>query len=139
MTQLPFCGLSQSAGGSSWSGRRYADYGCARWGYELAPADCRSCGFASSTAAARRSSGSTVLFAGAICLVRSQETSEQAHIRDPRVRKLADKIIEAQVREIGEMKQLIADLEANPAPSNAPDLLSYRKRGVPPPPPEQAP
>jgi hypothetical protein len=31
-------------------------------------------------------------------------TSERAHIRDPRVRKLADGIIEAQVREIGEMK-----------------------------------
>ena len=34
-------------------------------------------------------------------------TSERAHIRDPRVRKLADEIIESQVREIGEMDQLI--------------------------------
>lgn len=38
-------------------------------------------------------------------------TSDRAHIRDPRVRKLADEILEAQVREIGEMKRLIADLE----------------------------
>ena len=69
------------------------------------------------------------LFVGALWLVRSQETvfdvaymkamiphhsiailtSRRAHIRDPRVRKLADQIIESQVREIGEMKQLIAD------------------------------
>jgi uncharacterized protein (DUF305 family) len=39
-------------------------------------------------------------------------TSERARISDPRVRKLADGIIEAQRREIGEMKSLIADLEA---------------------------
>jgi uncharacterized protein (DUF305 family) len=38
-------------------------------------------------------------------------TSERAHIKDPRVRKLADGIIEAQRREIGEMKALIADLD----------------------------
>jgi hypothetical protein len=82
------------------------------------------------------------VFAGSLWLVRSQETvadvsymkamiphhsiaimtSERAHIRDPRVRKLADGIIEAQVREIGEMKQLIADLQQNPPPENAPDL-----------------
>ncbi len=86
--------------------------------------------------------GSVAVFALALWLVRSQETvedvsymramiphhsiailtSERAHIRDPRVRKLADGIIEAQVREIGEMKQLIADLEANPVPADAPDL-----------------
>jgi hypothetical protein len=30
--------------------------------------------------------------------------------------------IEAQVREIGEMKKLIADLEASPTPSSARDL-----------------
>ncbi|HUU66278.1 MAG TPA: DUF305 domain-containing protein [Methyloceanibacter sp.] len=85
---------------------------------------------------------SIALFAGALFLVRSQETvsdvsymkamiphhsiaimtSERAHIRDPRVRKLADGIIEAQVREIAEMEKLIADLEANPVPGDAPDL-----------------
>lgn len=39
-------------------------------------------------------------------------TSERADIRDPRVRKLADSIIEAQRREIDEMKGLIEELEA---------------------------
>ncbi len=93
--------------------------------------------------------GSLLAFAGALWLVRSQQTvddvsymkamiphhsiaimtSERAHIRDPRVRKLADGIIEAQVREIGEMEQLIADLERNPVPPDAPDLLPYDKRG----------
>lgn len=38
-------------------------------------------------------------------------TSKRADIRDPRVRELADGIIEAQVREIGEMKALIAELD----------------------------
>jgi uncharacterized protein (DUF305 family) len=38
-------------------------------------------------------------------------TSMRANISDPRVRKLADGIIEAQRREIGEMEGLIADLE----------------------------
>jgi len=57
-------------------------------------------------------------------------TSERAHIRDRRVRELADRIIEAQVREINDMKALIADLERNPPPATAPDILSYRQRGV---------
>lgn len=85
---------------------------------------------------------SFVIFGFALWLVRSQATVEdvsymramiphhsiailtsgRAHIRDPRVRKLADGIIEAQVREIAEMKQLIADLEANPVPADAPDI-----------------
>ncbi|KXF74836.1 hypothetical protein ATN84_21645 [Paramesorhizobium deserti] len=97
--------------------------------------------------------GSVIAFSGALWLVRSQETvddvsymkamiphhsiaimtSERAHIRDPRVRDLADKIIESQEREIGEMKQLIAELQRNPPPDSAPDILSYRKRGAPPP------
>lgn len=38
-------------------------------------------------------------------------TSERADIEDPRVRQLADDIIEAQKREIGEMQQLIDELE----------------------------
>ena len=37
-------------------------------------------------------------------------TSERARIRDPRVRKLADAIIETQRREIAEMESLIKDL-----------------------------
>ena len=41
-------------------------------------------------------------------------TSRRAHIVDPRVRKLADGITEAQVREIGEMKQLIEELKHRP-------------------------
>ena len=40
-------------------------------------------------------------------------TSRRAQISDPRVRELADAIIEAQVREIAEMKLLLADIEAN--------------------------
>nr|WP_047573612.1 DUF305 domain-containing protein [Methylobacterium sp. ZNC0032] len=49
-------------------------------------------------------------------------TSDRAHIRDARVRKLADGILQAQVREIAEMKQLIRDLEQNPPRSSALDL-----------------
>ncbi len=75
--------------------------------------------------------GSIVIFAGALWLVRSQSTvadvswmkamiphhsiailtSERAHITDPRVRKLADDIIEAQRNEIAKMKALLKDLE----------------------------
>ena len=39
-------------------------------------------------------------------------TSERAQIQDPRVRELANEIIEAQRREIDEMEALIADLES---------------------------
>ncbi|MDX1584985.1 MAG: DUF305 domain-containing protein [Thermoanaerobaculia bacterium] len=40
-------------------------------------------------------------------------TSERAQIEDPRVRKLANEIIEAQRREIKEMEWLIADIREN--------------------------
>lgn len=75
--------------------------------------------------------GSALLFVVALWLVRSQATvgdvaymramiphhsiailtSENANIRDSRVRDLADGIIETQREEIAEMKRLIADLE----------------------------
>ncbi len=75
--------------------------------------------------------GSVVVFVLALWLVRSQATiedvswmkamiphhsiailtSERAHISDPRVRELADSIIEAQRKEIAEMKDLIQVLE----------------------------
>ncbi len=42
-------------------------------------------------------------------------TSGRARIEDPRVRQLADGIIEAQRREIAEMEALIADLQGRPA------------------------
>ncbi|WP_454883498.1 DUF305 domain-containing protein [Sphingomonas oryzagri] len=100
--------------------------------------------------------GSVVVFALALWLVRSQETvddvsymkamiphhsiaimtSERAHIKDPEVRRLADGIIDAQVREITDMKRMIARLEAHPTPNGASDLPSYRDKQVPPPPPE---
>jgi uncharacterized protein (DUF305 family) len=74
---------------------------------------------------------SAVIFSVALWLVRSQVTvrdvsymkamiphhsiailtSERARIIDPRVRKLADQIIETQRQEIAEMKELINDLE----------------------------
>lgn len=76
--------------------------------------------------------GSAIVFALALWLVRSQATindveymkamiphhsiaimtSERAQITDPRVRKLADEIIDAQRREISEMKYLVKQLEA---------------------------
>lgn len=78
---------------------------------------------------------SAVLFLAALYLVRSQATiqdvaymkamiphhsiavltSRRAEISDPRVRKLADIIIDTQLREIEEMKQLIAEIEGVPA------------------------
>ncbi|WP_298577296.1 DUF305 domain-containing protein [uncultured Luteimonas sp.] len=77
--------------------------------------------------------GAALVFGGALWLVRSQRTvddvsymramiphhsiailtSERAQIRDPRVRALADGIIEAQRREIDEMKRLIDELEGS--------------------------
>lgn len=38
-------------------------------------------------------------------------TSERAHFKDPRVQELANEIVEAQRREIEEMKKLIEDIE----------------------------
>lgn len=81
------------------------------------------------------------VFAASLWLVRSQETvgdvdymramiphhsiavltSTRAHIQDPRVRELADGIIEAQVREIAQMKQLLSELERNPTAAAATD------------------
>ena len=76
--------------------------------------------------------GAALVFAGSLYLVRSQATvdqvswmramiphhsiailtSERATITDPRAKKLADEIIETQRREIEEMEQLIAELQA---------------------------
>jgi hypothetical protein len=86
--------------------------------------------------------GSAAVFAVSLWLVRSQETvsdvsymkamiphhsiavmtSDRAHIRDPRVRKLADGILETQVREIRQMKSLISELQEHPTPDGAADL-----------------
>ena len=76
--------------------------------------------------------GSILLFTSALILVRAQKpiigdllwlramiphhsiailTSERADIQDPEVKKLANDIIEAQKREIQEMKQMITRLE----------------------------
>ncbi|MGQ3053285.1 MAG: DUF305 domain-containing protein [Roseateles sp.] len=80
--------------------------------------------------------GSVLTFALSLWLVRSQTTVDQvsymkamiphhsiailtsrrADIRDARVRKLADDIIDAQVREIGQMKSLIAELDGERQP-----------------------
>ncbi len=85
--------------------------------------------------------GAAIAFAAGVYLVRSQNTvgdvawmkamiphhsiavltSERANISDPRVRELADAIIEAQRSEIEEMKRYIADIEANgDAPAGTP-------------------
>jgi hypothetical protein len=46
--------------------------------------------------------------------------ARKASISDPRVRELADEIIESQVREIAEMKALIDDIDANGERGDAP-------------------
>lgn len=76
--------------------------------------------------------GSVIVFGLSLWLVRSQRTvsdvaymeamiphhsiailtSKRAQIRDPRVRALADRIIQTQEREIQEMKGLIRDIES---------------------------
>lgn len=53
-------------------------------------------------------------------------TSERAHIHDPRVRQLADTILQTQLREIDEMKGLIAVLTENPVAADAPELPASR-------------
>jgi uncharacterized protein (DUF305 family) len=75
--------------------------------------------------------GAVALFGVSLWLVRSQATvhdvawmkamiphhsiailtSERAHLSDPRARRLADRIIETQRKEIAEMEALIEDLE----------------------------
>ncbi len=84
------------------------------------------------TANAAIGAGAVVLFGAGLFLVRSQATigdvawmramiphhsiailtSERAHIEDPRVQELADSIIEAQRKEIEEMKTYIEDLDS---------------------------
>ncbi|WP_232332919.1 DUF305 domain-containing protein [Novosphingobium aquimarinum] len=102
-----------------------------------------------------------IVFAVALWLVRSQATiddeeymsamiphhsiavmtSARANISDPRVRKLADGIIKAQVKEIAEMELLLKDIEENgkmgdgaPLPARTtkltPDLLQEAEKGV---------
>ena len=66
--------------------------------------------------------------------------ARRSTISDPRVRKLADEIIAAQVREIAEMKALIEDIERNgergdaPLPARAaevtPDMLPQIRNAV---------
>ena len=77
--------------------------------------------------------GAAIVFSAGLYFVRSQDTvgdvawmkamiphhsiailtSERANISDPRVRELADAIIEAQQNEILEMQRYIEDIEAN--------------------------
>ena len=92
--------------------------------------------------------GATILFAGSLYLVRSQDTvsdeawmsamiphhsiailtSERANIQDARVRELADEIIKAQRREIQEMKWLLKDIETNGEATSSADAA---RRPVP--------
>lgn len=44
-------------------------------------------------------------------------TSRRARISDPRVRRLADRIIESQEQEIAEMERLVGDLEGRAGPA----------------------
>ena len=90
--------------------------------------------------------GAALAFALGLFLVRSQETvgdvawmkamiphhsiailtSSRADLSDPRVRALADAIIAAQEAEIAEMKEYIADIEANgDAPAGTPRDEKY--------------
>jgi Na+/proline symporter len=94
--------------------------------------------------------GSFVVAAGSLWFVRSQAavddvaymkamiphhsiavlTSSEANIRDPRVRRLADQIIETQMLEIAEMRALIAALNDDPIPDGAPNLAPLQPADV---------
>lgn len=100
--------------------------------------------------------GSLAISIGALTMVRSQAsvgdiayleamiphhsiaimTSERARIRDPEVRRLADGILDAQLREIEQMKRQVARLKLTPPVEEAPLLGSYRARRADPPPPQ---
>ena len=84
--------------------------------------------------------GAAAIFAGSVYMLRSQRTvddvawiqamiphhsiailtSERARITDPRVRELADEIIDTQRREIALMQDLIGDLEGQREGQSAP-------------------